>query len=306
MKHQWLGDSIHGIIPPLITPLTSGLDLDIPALEKLIEHVLKGGVHGIFLLGSTGEGPSLTDGIRKALIRESIGMVSGRVPVFVNISAPSFLEACRMAEYAAQEGAGYAVLSPPYYYDMNTRELLGYYRSVAEASPLPLVIYNAPRYTGIPVEASLVGELIHHENVVGIKDSSGEMDYVRELLRRRADESFPILIGPETMLGACLLLGCDGGVSGGANLYPEFYVSYYRAALENNRAELDGFRDTVRNIQANLYEVADSPMGIVIGLKYLLEKRGLCSGYLAMPVYQPLSENQIRILDTLDQAMLVL
>jgi dihydrodipicolinate synthase/N-acetylneuraminate lyase len=294
---------IHGIIPPLITPLTPGLELDVPSLERLIEHVLRGGVYGLFLLGSTGEGPSLTDGTRKAVIRESIRVVSGRVPVFVNISSPSFLETCRMAEYAAREGAGYTVLSPPYYYDMNTPELLGYYRSVADRSPLPLVIYNAPRYTGIPLEPSLVGELISHENIVGIKDSSGEMDYVRELLHRRADFSFPILIGPENMLGSCLLLGCEGGVCGGANLYPRLYVSYYLAAMEKNRKKMDRFREAVRSIQTNLYEVADSPMGIVIGLKYLLEKRGLCSGYLAMPVYQPLTDKQKRILDTLDQAM---
>jgi len=297
---------IQGIIPPLITPLTPGPELDVPSLERLIDHVLNGGVHGIFLLGSTGEGPSLTDGIRKAVIRESIRVVSGRVPVFVNVSSPSFLEACRMAEYAAREGAGYVVLSPPYYYDMNTPELLGYYHSVADASPLPLVIYNAPRYTGIPLEPSLVGELMRHENIVGIKDSSGEMDYVRELLHRRAGITFPILIGPETMLGSCLLLGCDGGVCGGANLYPGLYVHYYLAAMVKNRTELDRFREAVRNIQTNLYEVPDSPMGIVIGLKYLLEKRGMCSGNLAMPVYQPLTDNQKRILDALDQAMQLL
>jgi 4-hydroxy-tetrahydrodipicolinate synthase len=126
------------------------------------------------------------------------------------------------------------------------------------------------------------------------------MDFIRNVVNERGDESFPILIGPEMLLGESMLLGCNGGICGGANLYPTLYVKYYQAALEKNFAVLDRTQEIFRLIQSNLYEVAHSPMGIVIGLKYLLWKRGLCSDQMAMPVYEKLSTDQILIMETLD------
>lgn len=297
---------LHGIIPPLVTPLRTPWSLDGPSLERIIEHVIGGGVNGIFLLGSTGEGPCLTEKIKKAVIRESIRTVSDRVPVLINISAASFLETIHMAEYAAREGADFVVLSPPFYFEMNNHELLRYYRSVADHSPVPLLIYNAPRYTKTSIEPEIIRELRAHQNILGLKDSSGNMDYIRDVVNERGNDSFPILIGPEMLLGQSLLIGCNGGVCGGANLYPNLYVNYYQAALENNIAVLDRTQEIFRLIQSNLYEVAHSPMGIVIGLKYLLWKRGLCSYQMAMPVYEKLSTDQKVIMETLDNKIMQL
>jgi 4-hydroxy-tetrahydrodipicolinate synthase len=294
----------YGIIPPLITPLTPQGCLDVYSLERVIAHVIAGGINGIFLLGSTGEGPALSETIRKELIREGVRLVAGRIPLFINISAASYMETIHIAEFAAREGADYVVLSPPFYFEMNTHELLHYYRSVADRSPLPMVIYNAPKYTKTIVDPGLVGELQMHQNIIGIKDSSGSMDYIRNLLDVRVIETFSILIGPELLLGESLLLGCNGGVCGGANLYPGLYAKYYQVAMEKNTDELERIKAIFRNIQTNLYEVAQSTMGIVIGLKYLLSQRGLCSGQMAMPVYKALSSEQKKKLNMLDQEIL--
>ena len=291
---------LSGIITPLLTPLTRQLNLDTQALGRIIEHVIAGGINGIFLLGSTGEGPALSKKIRKQVLREGVKSISGRVPLFINISAASFLEAKAMAELAAIEGADYVVLSPPFYFEMNRHELLRYYISLAEHSPIPLLVYNAPMYTKTAVDPELIAEFIKHPNIVGIKDSSESISYIHKLLYARGEEHFPILIGPEMLLGESLLLGCEGGVCGGANLYPSIYVKYYQAAKEKNMDDMERYQEVLQLIQTRLYAVSGSPMGIVIGLKYLLSKRGLCSEHLAMPVYESLSREQINTIELLD------
>lgn len=292
---------LKGIIPPLLTPLTRQLNLDNQALGRIIEHVIAGGVKGIFLLGSTGEGPALSNEIRKQVLKEGVKSVSGRVPLFINISAASYLEAKEMAELAAREGADYVVLSPPFYFDMNRNELLHFYKSLAEHSPLPLLVYNAPLYTKTVVDPEFIGEFVRHPNIVGIKDSSESISYINKLLHARGEEHFPILIGPEMLLGESLLLGCEGGVCGGANLYPSIYVEYYQAAMERNMDAMERYQEVIRLIQTKLYDVSQSPMGIVIGLKYLMAKRGLCSDQMAMPVCESLSREQKNTMESLDK-----
>ena len=292
---------LFGIIPPLVTPLTAQLSFDRHALERIIEHVIAGGVNGIFLLGSTGEGPALTDGIRKQVVQEGVKSVSGRVPLFINISAASFLETKAMLAFAAGEGVDYVVLSPPFYYEMNQQELLHYYISVADHSPLPLLVYNAPQYTKTVIDPELIGAFVKHQNIIGIKDSSGSFSYIQDLLQARGEKHFPILIGPEMLLGESILLGCEGGVCGGANLYPALYVNYCRALVSNNEDDMERFAKVIRKIQTKLYDVADSPMGIVIGLKYLLAFRGLCSEQMAIPVYETLTREQKNSMESLDK-----
>ena len=303
MMHQ---HHLYGIIPPLVTPLTPQGCLDVASLERVISHVIAGGINGIFLLGSTGEGPCLSSEISKTLVKEGIQAISRRVPVLVNISSSSFVETLQNAELAAREGADFVVLSPPFYFEMNSFELLNYYKSVADRSPVPVMIYNAPQYTKTIVEKELLGELQIHQNIVGLKDSSGSMEYIHELLGARNDDTFSILIGPEMLLGESLLLGCNGGICGGANLYPALYVEYYQAAMEKNRDVMEKTLAIFRRIQSDLYEVAQSPLGIVIGLKYLLSQRGLCSEHMAMPVYKALSSEQKKRLNMLDQEILQL
>jgi dihydrodipicolinate synthase/N-acetylneuraminate lyase len=297
---------LSGIIPPLLSPLRAASGLDGPALERLVEYVISGGVSGIFIGGSTGEGPALSREVRTELIYEGIRMAGGRVHVLINISSSSYAETIHYCELAAREGADYVVLSPPFYYRMNPFEVLHYYKSLAELSPLPVIIYNAPQYTKIQVDPILVGELLEHSNIEGIKDSSGNIDYIKEVLQIRRKQKFPILIGPELLLGESLLLGCDGGISGGANLYPGLYVDFYKAVLAENKEKMEYIQAALVRIQTGLYEVVRSPMGIIIALKYLLCQRGICSDQMAMPVYEALSTEQKNSLIKLDQEILAL
>src|SRR5580698_7635322 len=141
-----------GIVPPMVTPLRGRDELDVAGLERLVEHILAGGVHGLFLLGTTGEGPSLSYRLRRELIERACRSVAGRVPVLVGITDTAFVEAVGLARFAAEAGAQALVLAPPFYYPNSQPELLEYIRHIAPELPLPLFLYNMPTHTKTVIE----------------------------------------------------------------------------------------------------------------------------------------------------------
>jgi len=290
-------EKIKGIIPPLVTPLTNNLDLDKEALNKLIEHVVSGGVSGVFLLGSCGENASLTNDIRRQVINTAVRIVSGRVPILVNITAPSHKESFQMADYGYEQGAEYVILAPPFYYNMNQAELINYVEMIADQVPVPLILYNAPQYTKTGFDPESVIKLSKHDNIVGIKDSSGNMMFIHELLGSINDHRFSILVGPELFLGEGVLNGCDGGIIGGANIFPELYVKIYETALKRDIKKMLQLQEWIRKIQKNIYQTVDSPMRLIIGIKYALSLKGICSAQMAMPVYAGLTDNKKKVIE---------
>jgi len=297
---------LQGIIPPLISPLTDRMDLDREGLYKLIEHVIAGGVSGIFLLGSTGEGPSLDRLIRHQLIDTALEAVAGRVPVLLNISSSSYLETLHLAEYAAKSGADFVVLTAPSYFPMNQDELIRYMLKVADHTELPLLLYNAPQYSGKILEPSTVKTLCGHDKIIGIKDSSGQMGYVHHLLDLKAEMDLKVYIGPEQILASCLQLGCCGGVNGGANVFPHVYVNLYQIAVGKDQKEAQRITALISRVHDTIYSLHDSPMGIVIALKYALSVRGICTPTMAMPIYGELSRQQKRSIEEFTWEMMEL
>lgn len=289
--------TVSGIIPPLVTPMTSDLKFDKDAFTRLIEHVIEGGVHGLFIIGTNGECASLSANIRKQAIETATEVSSGRVPVFVNISTSSYLETLQLADISAKSGADFVVLSPPYYFSMARIELERYFDMVARESSLPLFLYNAPQYTHNEITPETVAQIESHKNIAGIKDSSGDLNYIKRLLDQRKDEKFSILIGYEMIMGECILKGCNGGVNGGANVFPKLFVNMYNAASDKNPQEMEKWQSLIRKVYHNLYEVHDSPMGIIMGLKYALSRKGIIDGNMAMPVYSDFSDHQKEIID---------
>jgi len=287
-----LANSIEGIIPPIITPMTDDMKFDQESYSRIIEHVIAGGVHGIFILGTNGEGACLSDEIRKNAIQTAVRSISGRVPLFVNASTASFIESQELCKMAAGEGADFVVLSPPFYFNMAQEELFRYFDTLASSSSLPVFLYNAPRYTKIGIDVDTVLRLSQHPNIWGLKDSSGDLEYMKKLLLERKDQDFKILVGTELLLRECILLGADGGINGGANIFPELYVNIYHASVNRDLESQERLQSMMKEMTSQIYQVADSPVGIIIGLKYALSVMGICSEQMAMPVYPPLSDGQ--------------
>jgi dihydrodipicolinate synthase/N-acetylneuraminate lyase len=278
---------LRGIIPPLVTPLLDRDTLDAAGLERLIEHVLAGGVHGLFVLGTTGEAPSLSYRLRYELIERVCGQVKERVPVLVGITDTSFVESVNVARQARQAGAQAVVLAPPYYFPAGQAELLEYLRHLTPELPLPLFLYNMPSYTKLVFEPQTIRAAAEFPGIVGIKDSSGNMIYFRRLqslLKDRPD--FSLLMGQEELLAETILLGGHGSVCGGANLIPELYVELYNAACSKDLPKIESLHKKVMELSNAIYNVGRYESSFLKGLKCALSCIGICSDFLAEPFHR--------------------
>lgn len=275
----------HGIIPPMITPLNADYSLDVAHTIRIVDHLLEGGVHGIFILGTTGESASLSSDVKSDLIRQVCRQVSGKVPVLVGITDCSFVESLDLAAIAAESGASALVAAPPFYMNIGQEELTAYYRQLAEAVTLPLFLYNMPSHTKIFIDLQTVKDLSNHPNIIGIKDSSGDLGNFEALCSTfRNRQEFRIFVGPEEILTQTLEMGGHGGVTGGANLFPELYVQAFETFQTGKRSRLKELQDTILFLSKNLYENQTYKSCYLKGLKAALAFEGLCRGILAPPL----------------------
>lgn len=283
---------LRGIIPPLATPLKGRDQLDEAGLDRLIDHVLAGGVHGIFILGTTGEAPSLSYRLRCEVIARTCERTAGRVPVLVGISDTSLVESVHLAEQAREMGADAVVLAPPYYFPAGQAELARYTEHLAAELPLPLFLYNMPSHTKLNYDLETVARLFEVPNIVGVKDSSANMIYfhkLRTLCARRPN--FAVLIGPEELMGDAVLFGAHGGVCGGSNLVPRLYVDLYEAAVAGNLHIVRELHAKVLGISSTIYSIGGGASSYLRGLKCALKCAGLCDDVLAEP-FEPLGERE--------------
>lgn len=274
-----------GLVPPLVTPLQGPDRLDEAGLERLLEHVVGGGVQGLFLLGTTGEGPSLSYRLRRELVERTCRHVNGRVPVLVCITDTSPVESLRVAGWAADAGAVAVVSAPPYYYSPNQTELQRYFDDLATASPLPLLLYNMPSMTKISIELATVQHAMEHPQIIGIKDSSADLGYLAGVLASRVRRpDWRVFVGDEETLGHAVQLGADGGVNGGANVFPKLHVGFFKAAASRDVVRAEKFHASVVRL-GQLYGVGSkhSASGIK-GIKCALSLLGICSGDTAPPL----------------------
>lgn len=276
--------SIRGVIPPLITPLKDRDTLDVGGLERLVVHLLSGGVDGLFILGTTGEGPSLSHRLQRDLVTSTARMLDGRLPLYVGITDTSLVESIELARFAAAAGADAVVAAPPFYFPAGQTELRHWYDELLDGLPLPLLLYNMPGCTKIALERETLSVLMEHEQVVGLKDSSGDMAYLKSVLGLVAEKrpDWPLLVGPEHLLADAVALGAAGGVPGGANLAPRLFVELFQAASARDTQSLEELQTRVERLQ-ELYSIGKYGSAFVKGVKCALELCGVCSGQLAAP-----------------------
>src|SRR5258706_2982837 len=172
---------LRGLIPPMATPLAAPDQLDMPGVERLVSHILAAGVQGLFILGTTGEGPSLSHKTRRELIERVCRRVAAKVPVLVAITDTSREESVALANFAAAQGASGLVLAAPYYYPLAQTDLARYVERLAVDLPLPFFLYNMPSHTKVSFAPETVRRLADLPNLHGLKDSSGDLDYFRQV-----------------------------------------------------------------------------------------------------------------------------
>lgn len=292
---------LRGIVPPLVTPLLGHDTLDQAGATRLIEHVIDGGVAGVFILGTTGEAPSLSYRLRRQTIDLVCRAVKGRVPVLVGITDTAFVESVAVAEHAADAGADAVVLTTPYYFPAGQTELTAYVEHVVEALTLPLVLYNMPSLTKVWFEIPTLRHLAADPRIIGVKDSSGDTEYYRELIGlKQVRPDWTILIGPEHLMAESVGWGGDGGVSGGANLYPGLFVRCYEAAARGDHDEVAASMVAIEMLQ-RVYDVGKYASRIIKGTKSALSLRGICSDRMAEPFRHFLAPERGKVEAILDE-----
>jgi len=282
----------HGVVVPMISPFTADGAIDEPAVGRVVEHLLSARVAGIFALGTTGESASIHQDDKRKLVGAMARCVAGRAMTYAGISGNCLREAVEAAGACKQLGAQLAVAHPPFYYPLSDQDIEEYYQKLADACPLPLILYNIPKTThqSIPVDA--IERLSRHANVAGIKDSSGDGPRVAEIIKRCGGrEDFSILAGSGPMFGPGLKMGADGIVPSTGNFAPELYQAMYEAAQRGQWDEVERLQEQSLALHARIQS------GRLLGeslaaLKSLMAAKGLC-GPAVLPPLRPYQDGPL-------------
>jgi 2-dehydro-3-deoxy-D-pentonate aldolase len=292
---------LRGIIPPVVTPLLDNNRLDVEGLERLISHLLAGGVHGLFILGTTGEATSLNYNLRKELIKRTSEFVNGRIPVVAGITDTSLHGSLEIAEYAKEAGLDGLVVAPPYYVPISQEEMREYLENLAPHLPLPFLMYDMPSCTKIHMSVETVKKA-KELGAVGIKDSSGDMSYLFALIQEFRDfPDFSIITGTELFLPDTILQGGHGAVAGGANIFPRLFVDLYNASVEKDLEKIALLRDKVMTIEKTIFSVGKHKSRYIKGIKCALSVMGICDDYVAWPLHKFRPEDRKKIEQYLEE-----
>jgi len=279
-------ESLQGIIPPLLTPLTPAEEIDEQGLRSLINYVLAAGVHGVFVLGNMGECALLTERARVRAIEVTVETVNGRVPVIAGISdigTKKVIEHCRVAQKA---GADFVMATAPYYMPMRTEAVYTHFRQVALETGARLLIYNVPPVIS-SINPEVIARLAEIENIVGVKDSA-DITHVQEVIFRTRGRGFRIFVGSAPLLAAGLLLGAQGGTCSPANLYPQVYLRIFESVRAGKIAEALELQERANNFEDTLDSVSSNPF---TPLKMAAHLLGLCGPTVTAP-YPPLTAEE--------------
>lgn len=285
----------------MITPLAGPDQVDVAALERLIEHLIDGGVHGLFLLGSCGEGPSLGAHCRRELVDRTCSQVAGRIPILVGITDTAASESVALAEHAARAGADALVCSAPYYFPIDQEDLAGYFTRLVPRLPLPVLLYNIPSMTRVSFAVSTLRRLTELHGIIGIKDSSDDSAYFAKLMHLHEHRpDWRILVGSERLLAETVERGGDGGINGGANVLPELFVALYRAVIDGDADRRHVLQQRVIALD-RIYRVGVHPVGFIQGIKSALSHLGICGEQMAEPLAALSPEQRRTVAATLDE-----
>ncbi len=295
-------EKLHGIVVPIITPVTQNEKVDELALRKIVRYLLQGGVHGIFVNSTTGEGVCLVDGEKVKSLEIVVDEVKGEIPVYAGISDTSTVRALENLYQAQEAGADFIVAHPPFYYPPNSQdELVQYYTTLANESTLPLLLYNIPFTTQAPLSLDTVKTLMQIENIVGIKDSSVDWVFLMNLieLKRNHRPDFRVFIGKSHMWTAGILSGADGGLDGISNIIPHRCVKLYNGIC-NGDAQVYDLQREINEIW-RVYECR-SFLG---GIKTAMNLMGLCEPFTTKPVLSASEDEKKKIAAILKKYQLI-
>jgi 4-hydroxy-tetrahydrodipicolinate synthase len=264
-----------------MTPLTEKGSIDTDRLAALVNHIVSGGVDALLVGGTNGEFFCLADQNWLDLVAQALSALQRRKPTIVNVSHCSLHETVRRARYAAEHGADYITATPPYYFALHGNEVISYYLRLADASSLPLFLYNIPQYTKTDLHA-ILPRLAQHANIIGIKDSSGMYDRIVGI-SQRISKPFVRLVGTDTLLEETVVSRLDGIVPGLANLVPDLYHEWWLALQRNDKVAAQVYKAKILALVA-LYEKVPGAVPYLPVVRFGLRAIGLDIGEACSPL----------------------
>ncbi len=270
--------AIGGSIVALVTPMAENGDVDWAALDGLIEWHIASGTHGIVPMGTTGESATLNTEEHLAVIKRTIDVVAGRVPVIAGTGSNATQEAIHQTQEAQAAGADACLLVTPYYNRPSQAGLIAHYSAIAEATDIPLVLYNVPPRTACDMQADTVGELAKNPKIIGIKEACGDANRVADIRSRVADD-FIVLSGEDAQNLQMMDLGAQGCISVTANVCPAEMAQFcerYLAGDRDSAAEIDARLQPIHEIL--FVEPSPTPS------KWALAELGKIQGGIRLPL----------------------
>lgn len=273
-------DFIKGVVVPILTVIDEQERIDEQKMRAHVDYVIEGGVSGILAFGSNGEFYVIEEDEMKRGLQIMVSQAAGRVPVYFGIGAISTKKACRLAQMAVENGAAGISILQPMFLKPTYQELYQHFKTVAESVPeTPVLLYNNPGRTGYTLSAQLVDELAHNvANIVGMKDTSGDITQTAEFIRRTRDIGFKVFGGKDTLLYASMCHGAVGGVCTAGNFMPELIADVYNKFVAG---DLAGSLEA--QFKLNPVRLAMDPASFPVAAKDMAALRGLDVGVPYLP-----------------------
>lgn len=275
-------DDLSGVIPPMVTPLNTQEKLDMDNAKKIVNHLINGGVDGIFLLGSSGEFTALTREVKRELLDTVIDAVEGEVPILAGVTEAGTKKTEEMLHIAVDSGVNYAVVTPPYYFPLDQKGILEHYRYLAKHSEIPIILYNIPATTGVNIERETIKKLAQEGSVQAVKDSTGDFIHFQQLINGLQDTECSVFQGHEALAATSLIVGADGIVPAYANVLPSLYTDLFGTIEAGEYNEGLTLQEVVHRL------IATYEFGSVYGsIKAALSMKNLCEESVTRPLQKP-------------------
>jgi 4-hydroxy-tetrahydrodipicolinate synthase len=257
------------VIPALTTPFHADLSLDLPGFARLVEAVIADGVDGILVNGCTGESWALTDAERRQVYRTAVATARGRVPVVAGCGHMLAAESARKAREAAEDGCDAALIQPPWYILPGNEEVMDHFAAVLKETPLPVVIYNIPRRTGINLTPEMCDRLADHPKVVAFKESSKDFLLLQDIIRVVGDRA-NVFAGYASLLGlGALACGAVGYMDSTTPVMGRLSAEFYRAATSGDLASARALQGRMAALTKGFFGIGTFPAGVKAALEML-------------------------------------
>lgn len=264
-----------GIVPALVTPLDKEGNLFEQGLRDVLDFTINNGVHGIFVLGSSGEIYGLSDAQKRRVVEITVEHVNGRVPIYAGASEITTRDCIRTAQMVSEVG-GVSALSvlTPYFMTPTQSELVEHYKAIAASTDLPILAYSNPGRTQVPISLATVLALAEVPNIIGIKDSAGDMTLTADYLRE-VPEGFAVIMGRDTLIYPALAMGADGAIASTANIAPRLLSELYNSYRAGDHARALELQKKISPLRS-LLDRATFPVVLKEGLRFAGVEVGYC------------------------------